>query len=173
MLSCLLSITANSQLMVTKLLGKETEKYGLGFGLFTFMDFPLASGNQSLRLELADFAFYPMKGENFFTSTAGAKGYLSIKLGYKYVFSEDQNGFYLIPSAGYCRVVDVKEGEEATYGDGIAAALESGYSIGIGQKGHAINLGLKYETDRGGKEYVLNNVGFRISYSFNMFHQKD
>jgi hypothetical protein len=158
---------------VSKLVGKNTGQFGLGYGLFSFLDFPVASGNQSIRVELADLAFYPMKGENLFTTTAGMKGYISVKLGYKYVFSEDQNGFYVIPSAGYCRVVDVQEGQETTYGDGVAAALEGGYSFGVGEKGHSINLGLKYETDRGGKEYVLNNVGFRISYAFNLFHKKD
>jgi len=170
---CLLTVSAKAQLMVSKMIGKDTDKYGLGYGLFTFLDYPVGGGNQSLRLELAEFVFYPTKGESFFTSTADAKGYLSIKLGYKYVFSETQNGFYLLPSAGYCRVVDVREGMEATYGDGFAAAVEGGYSLGVGEKGHSINLGLKYEMDRGGKEYVLNSVGFRVSYAFNLFHPKD
>lgn len=53
------------------------------------------------------------------------KGYISVKLGYKYVFSETQAGFYLLPSAGHCRAVFVKEGEDATYGDGIAVHLRA------------------------------------------------
>lgn len=173
LLLCMLALSSNAQLMVSKMIGKDASKYGMGYGLFTYLDFPLNNGNQSIRIELADFAFFPTKGENFFMSTADAKGYLSIKLGYKYVFSETQTGFYLEPSAGYCRVVEVLEGEDATYGDGFAAALEGGYSIGIGQRGHSINLGLKYETDRGGTGYILNSVSFRVSYAFNLLHKKE
>jgi hypothetical protein len=173
LLACLLSVNSKAQLMVSKMIGKDADKYGLGYGLFSFLDYPIGSGNQSLRLELAEFVFYPSKGENFFTSRADSKGYLSIRAGYKYVFSETQNGFYLTPSVGYCRVVDIIEGFEATYGDGIAVAMEGGYSLGVGERGHSINLGLKYETDRGGKGYELNSVGFRVSYAFNLFHPKD
>lgn len=170
---CLFGFSSKAQLMVTKMIGKDADKYGLGVGFFTFLDIPLAQENQSFRVELFDFGFFPTKGENIFTSTADAKGYASIKLGYKYVFSESQTGFYLIPSAGYCRAVDVKEGEDATYGDGVAAALEGGYSIGVGQNGHAINLGLKYEYDRGNATHIIQSVGFRVSYSFGLFRKKE
>ncbi len=173
LIACLLSVGSKAQLMVSKLIGKNTDKYGLGYGLFGFIDYPIASGNQSLRLELAEFVFYPSKGEKFFTTTADSKGYLSIRAGYKYVFSETQNGFYITPSVGFCRVVDIVEGYDPTHGDGIAAAFEAGYSFGVGQKGHSINLGLKYETDRGGKGYVLNSIGFRVGYAFNLLHPKD
>ena len=160
--------------MVSKMVGKDASKFGLGYGLFTFFDFPLASGNQSFRVELMDLAFFPTKGENFFTSTADAKGYISIKLGYKYVFSETQAGFYLIPSAGYCRTVFALEGEdEATHGDGIAGALEGGYALEVGQKGHTVNFGLKYEYDRGNATHVIQSVGFRVSYAFGMFRKKE
>lgn len=169
----LFSFTSQAQFMVSKLVGKDAAKYGLGYGLFTYLDFPLASGNQSFRIELMDLAFFPTKGEKFFTSTADAKGYLSIKLGYKYVFSETQAGFYLIPSAGYCRAVITKQGEDATYGDGIAAALEAGYSLEVGQQGHTVNLGLKYEYDRGNATHIIQSVGLRASYAFGFFRKKD
>jgi hypothetical protein len=120
-----------------------------------------------------DFAFFPKKGENVFTTTAGSKAYISAKLGYKYVFSETQTGFYIIPSAGYCRVVTIEQGEDPTHGDGIAGALEGGYSLEVGQKGHAINLGLKYEYDRGGATHLIQSVGLRVSYSFGLFRRKD
>ena len=172
-LFCLFSFDSHSQLMVSKLVGKDAYKYGLGYGIFAYLDFPLASGNQSFRVELMDFAFYPTKGENFFTSTADAKGYLSIKLGYKYVFSETQTGFYLLPSAGYCRAMTLNEGEETTYGDGIAGALEGGYELEVGQKGHTLNFGLKYEYDRGNTTHTMQSIGFRFSYSFGLFRKKE
>ena len=90
--------------MVSKLIGKHADKYGLGYGAFAYLDFPLANENQSLRVELMDLVMFPSKGESFFTTTADAEAYLSIKLGYKYVFSKTPTGFYVEPSAGYCRV---------------------------------------------------------------------
>jgi hypothetical protein len=47
-----------------------------------------------------DLGLFATKGENFFTYTRDGKGYISIKLGYKYVFSKSQAGFYLLPSVG-------------------------------------------------------------------------
>ena len=170
---CLFSYASRAQLMVSKMVGKDASKYGLGYGLFTYFDFPLASENQSFRLELMDLAFFPSKGENLFTSTADMAGYISIKAGYKYVFSETQAGFYLLPAVGYTRVVMTHEGSDATYGDGIAAALEGGYSLEVGEKGHMINFGLKYEYDRGNSTHIIQSVGFRVSYAFGLFRNKE
>jgi hypothetical protein len=170
---CLLSFASHAQFMVSKLVGKDAAKYGTGYGLFTYFDFPMASDNQSIRLELMELAFFPTKGEKFFTATGGSKGYLSIKLGYKYVFSETQGGFYLLPSAGYCRAVLINPGQETTYGDGIAGALEGGYALEVGQNGHTLNLGLKYEYDRGNATHIIQSVGFRASYAFGLFRKKE
>lgn len=169
----LFSVASYAQLMVAKLVGKDAANYGLGYGLFTYLDIPLANDNQSFRIELMDLAFFPTKGENFFTSTADAKGYISIKLGYKYVFSETQAGFYLLPSAGYCRAVIAKAGEDATHGDGIAGALEGGYTLEVGQRGHTLNFGLKYEYDYGNATHIIQSVGFRFSYAFGLFRKKE
>jgi len=159
--------------MVSKLVGKNSSRFGLGYGLFTYLEFPRPSENQSFRIELMELSFYPTKGEKFFTSTAGARGYVSIKLGYKYVFSETAYGFYLLPSAGYCQTVFLEKGQSASNGYGYAAALEGGYSLEVGQNGHSLNFGLKYEYDHGGSVQVLQTVGCRISYAFNMFQRRD
>jgi hypothetical protein len=164
---------AKSQVMVTKIIGKYASQSQLGWGVFAFYDFPLfQSQNQSLRVELMDFAFFPTKTD----SVAVPIGYLSIKLGYKYVFSETKTGFYLEPSAGYCRVVfnDPSDWQTQTsYGDGVAAALEAGYSLEVGQRGHEINFGLKYEADIAGANHTISSLGFRVSYQFNLFSKKD
>lgn len=170
---CLFSFASYSQIMVAKLVGKDAAKYGLGYGLFTYFDIPMASENQSIRIEMIEFAAFMTKGEKFFTSTGEAKSYLSIKLGYKYVFSETQAGFYLLPSVGYCRAILVKEREDATYGDGIAGALEGGYTLEVGQNGHTLNFGLKYEYDRGNATHIIQSVGFRASYAFGLFRKKE
>ena len=168
-----LNTTSHAQLSLTKAVGKNADKYRLRYDLFSFISFPLNSENQSIRLELIDFAYFPGKtGGSAFTTPNGA-GYLSIKLGYKYVFSETKTGFYLEPAVGYCRVVYSREGEDPTHGDGVAGAMEGGYSLEVGQKGHIINLGLKYETDRGSSSHIINSVGLRLSYEFNMFRNKE
>ncbi len=159
--------------MVSKLIGKDSENYGTGFGLFAFLDFPLASENQSIRVELLDYTYYPAKGQGFFSGTDG-RGYISAKLGYKYVFSETNSGFYLLPSAGWGAVVLVTAGEDkAKEYHGIAAAMEAGYSFGLGEGNHAINLGLKYDYGSGSKGISQQSVSLRLSYSFGFFGRRD
>ena len=169
----LFSYASQAQLMVAKMVGKDAANYDLGYGLFSYIDIPLANENQSFRIELMDLALFPTKGEKFFTSTEPMKAYISIKLGYKYVFSETQAGFYIIPSAGYCRVVLSGEGNDATHADGIAGALEGGYALEVGQRGQTINLGVKYEYDRGNATHKIQSVGLRLSYSFRMFGRRE
>ncbi len=127
--------------------------------------------NQSIRIELLDFAYYPEKN----TNSDDIIGYLSIKAGYKYVFSETQEGFYLEPQLGYCRVINSNNTETLGngYGDGVALALEAGYSLGVGQGNNTINFGLKYESDLAGSAYTANSIGFRVSFSFHLFQRRD
>ena len=169
----------SAQLVVSKMLGKNSDKYKLGYGVFSFLDFPLnQDGNRSIRVELMDFAYFPGKEDNtIFNTSMGrtvatiSKGYISIKLGYKYIFSESRTGFYVEPSAGFARVVDATDDESTTtHGDGLALAFETGYSLEVGQRGHVLNFGVKYENDRAGT--TISSVGFRVSYAFNMFARK-
>ena len=166
------SIAGYSQLMVSKLLGKNSGNSKIGYGLFTYFDFPLGEtvANQSIRLELMDLAFFPEKSSDIDNTI----GYISIKGGYKYVFSETQEGFYIEPQAGWCRVVNSNDAHDLPkdYGDGLALALEAGYSLGVGQSGNTINFGLKYESDRAGSAYTANSIGFRVSFSFHMFRRR-
>lgn len=60
---CFFSFASKAQFMVSKMIGKDVSEYGLGYGLFSYLDFPLANENQSVRIELVDFAFFPKKGE--------------------------------------------------------------------------------------------------------------
>ena len=93
------SYSAHSQLAVTKAFGKNSDSSKLGVGAFVFWDIPVNDiGNRSVVIELMDLAFFPPK-----THDADVViGYLSIKAGYKYIFSQDtKTGFYVEPSAGY------------------------------------------------------------------------
>ncbi len=119
-------------------------------------------------IELMDFIFFPQKDNDIHSVI----GYISIKLGYKHIFSQEtKTGFYIEPSLGYCRVVN-SEGSEGTYKDGVAIAGEAGYTLEVGQRGNNLNFGLKYETDRAGTNHTVNSVGLRLSYSFHLFRKR-
>lgn len=161
----------SAQLMISKVVGKNADKYKLGYGIFSFYDFPVGEvGNNSVRLELFDAAVFPSKSQGWDSLT----GYVSIKLGFKHIFSsETTTGFYVEPQIGYGRVVSGETGpNDANYGDGIAAALEAGYTVEVGQRGQHLNFGVKYETIKADKEHTISSVGLRFSYEFNMFRRK-
>ena len=88
----IISAQAHAQLSLTKMVGKNADKYKLGYCVFAYYDFPLTEeGNKSIRLELMDLAYFPSKiGDN-------ARAYISIKLGYKNIFSETKTGVYVEP----------------------------------------------------------------------------
>jgi hypothetical protein len=169
-----LCVTLHSQLMVTKLLGKNGDRAKLGFGLFAYYDIPLQqSENSSLRIELLDLAYFPPKDDY----TDNIVGYINIKLGYKHVFSETMTGFYVEPQAGFGRVIGYNRTNTTTdshnYGDGLALAFEAGYSQEIAESGNTLNFGLKYEADMAGSKYSANSLGLRVSYSFHLFRRRD
>lgn len=169
----LIMSSSYGQLMVTKMTGKHFSQSKLGFGVFAYYEFPLSgTENNSLRIELMDLAYFPSKTDTI----AIPIGYISIKVGYKHIFSETKTGFYLEPQAGYCRVVSNDPGNystQASYGDGVALALEVGYSLEVGQRGHIINFGLKYEDDIAGNPNTMSSVGFRVSYTFDFLKRRE
>jgi hypothetical protein len=168
------SLSAHSQLAVVKMIGKNSDQNKLGFGVFGNYDIPLNDiGNKSLMIELLDLSFFPGKEINSEGDDI-ARGYISIKLGYRKIFSEEsKTGFFVEPQVGYCRVVVVDSREpETKYGDGIAAAFETGYSLETGERGNALLFGLKYEADMAGKDLSIQSIGFRVSYSFAFLRRK-
>ena len=46
------SSSAYSQLMVSKMLGKNADNSQLGYGFFTFLDFPLGNENTSIPISI-------------------------------------------------------------------------------------------------------------------------
>src|SRR5882724_5620986 len=102
-LSIALYSPARSQLSVAKMFGKNAFNSTIGFGLFDYTDFPVnAIGNRSVIFGF-DFAFFPPKDPDI----NSVIGYASIKVGYRYIFSEEtRTGFYVEPSLGYCKVAN-------------------------------------------------------------------
>lgn len=99
-------------------------------------------------------------------------GYISIKLGYKYIFSETQTGVFIEPQAGWCRVVN-STGCAGSHADGICLALETGYSLEVGQNGYALIFGVKYEADLAGSNFTCSSVGSRLSYTFHFGRKRE
>ncbi|HET7117820.1 MAG TPA: hypothetical protein VFI29_15100 [Hanamia sp.] len=162
-------IVTNGQLMVSKRLGKNSDNSRLGYGTFVYWDFPISGAeNKSVRLELFDLEFYQDKNDSINTVI----GYISIKLGYKYIFSETQTGIFIEPQAGWCRVVN-SAGADGSHGDGIALAFETGYSLEVGQRNNAFIFGLKYEADLAGANYTCSSVGLRFSYTFHLARKRE
>lgn len=159
---------AHSQLAVLKMVGKNAGNHTLGFGAFANYDIPLNDiGNQSLMIELLDFGYFPGKTPESSIEKI-SRGYLSIKLGFRKIFSEEsKTGFFVEPQIGYCRVVVVSDQEpDARHADGVAAAVETGYSLEVGEGGNAFVFGLKYEADMAGSNYVIHAVGLRVGFNF-------
>ena len=122
------SLFAHSQLAIVKMIGKNSGQNKIGFGVFGNYDIPLNDiGNKSLMIELLDLSFFPGKEINSEGDDI-ARGYISVKLGYRKIFSqESKTGFFIEPQLGYCRVIFVDSRQpESTYGDGFAAAIETG-----------------------------------------------
>ena len=163
-----LNLASNSQLSVLKMIGINSDQSKLGLGLFANYDIPLNNiGNQSLMIELFDLGLFPGKEIND-QGDEISRGYISVKLGYRKIFSqESKTGFFVEPQLGYCRVAVADDRlPDATHGDGFAAAFEAGYSIEVGERGNAVLFGLKYEADMAGAEHTIQAIGFRVSYSF-------
>jgi hypothetical protein len=70
----------------------------------------------------------------------------------------------------FCKVVSNNPynlSTQSSYGDRLALALEVGNSLEIGQRGHSLNFGIKYESDIAGSQNTMGSIGFRVSYAFN------
>ena len=152
------------------MLGKNSSNSKIGFGTFVYWDFPVNQAqNNSAVIELMDFAYFPQKDDNIVSPI----GYLSIKAGFKHIFSEEsKTGFYVEPSVGYCRVV-TSDDVNKNYGDGIAVAGEAGYSQEVGQRANTLVLGLKYESDMAGSDKKISAISLRLSYSFHLFRKRN
>lgn len=167
LVSLIITSLSFGQLMISKRIGKNADNSKIGYGTFLYYDFPLnEEGNRSIRLELLDLAYFSRVDENIDNPI----GYISIKGGYKYIFSESKTGLYVEPQIGWARVVSSIQTDNPGDGDGLALAFETGYSLEVGQRGHTINFGLKLESDLGkSADYTSTSIGFRVSYAFDLF----
>ena len=163
-----ISTTVHAQLSGIKNLGKTSVNHPWGWGFFAYYNFPLnETANRNLVIELLDLGYFPTKGED----DGMPDGYISIKAGYKYIFSEETaTGFYAEPQLGWA-LVDNGTPVNKTH-NGVAAAIEGGYALEVGQNANTLNFGVKYEADIAGQNQTINAVSLRVSYSFHLFRRR-
>jgi hypothetical protein len=166
--SLLLTGVGYCQAMVSKILGQQSNSSTWGFGIFSNVDFPLPRDNESVRLEFPS-TFYPQRDK----SLPNYVGSFSLKTGFKYVFSRDQVGFYVVPSVGYGWVSrndphNIFGNED---GNAFAWSFETGYSFGVGRHRNTINLGIVYEDYIGDVNHRVSSIGLGLSFSFHLIRR--
>ena len=89
-----ISVTVSAQLQISKLVGKNSSDYKLGFGGFLKFSYPIS--------EAADVTLEA--GANIFQSKDDPEyglAVLPIKAGYRYTINQSGTGFYVEPQVGY------------------------------------------------------------------------
>ncbi|HYC39503.1 MAG TPA: hypothetical protein VEB63_03370 [Chitinophagaceae bacterium] len=162
--------TAFSQLAVSKIIGKYSKDYQVGYGAYWALDFPTNEyGSQSVVLELINIEYFPVSSSS---DLHEGGGFFTFKAGYRYIFSEDsKTGFFLEPQAGFAltAIGPANEDPDGSPGKGLALALIAGYSLEVGQRGNNFIFGLKYETALAGANKSVQSVGLRAAFHYRLF----
>jgi hypothetical protein len=126
-----------------KLVGNNTAQYSPGFGAFFKTGVPISDA-ASATVEVGA-NFFPVQGSGFKYGTAMCP----LKLGYRYTFNGEGDGFYVEPQAGY-NLYGVTS-LPGNYGEtidlkyhGVVLAAGGGYLFKISDTPFDINL--RYET---------------------------
>lgn len=162
-----------SQVSVMKMVGgKYAKEYKTGFGAFWSFNFPLnEANNRVLTLDVIDFGLFATKTTSEYYNDGG---FASIKVGYRYIFSEESvTGFFVEPQAGFALTAVGPLNEAGESGKGLALALTVGYALGVGQRGNNFTFGLKYEAGLTDKDMSVHTVGLRVAYHFSMFGRRN
>ncbi len=158
---CICYFTSTAQIEVAKIIGKNSEKYVLGFGAFVKFSYPISEADD-VTLEIGASVF---REKN---STSNGLIYVPLKLGYRYSFDRTGSGFYIEPQLGYNLIgaITTYDSDARKYIDkkinGITGSATAGYLFQpIGNI--KIDLGLRFETTHfdGGS---ANSVSFRLSH---------
>jgi hypothetical protein len=165
--SLVITTSLSAQIGIATRIGKGASAAKLGYNGFLHYDVSLNEfGNRRIRLALVDFSFFPSKIKPDLES-----GSISIKLGYKHIFSADQTGFYVEPQAGFCWVASYATIDELPndVARGLTLALQGGYNLAVGKRENSLDFGLKFESCLPGSRYMVNSLALRVSYSFRLF----
>ncbi len=157
----------HAQIEVAKIIGKNSEKYGVGFGAFLKLAFPISEGDD-ISVEIGASIF---REKN---SSTNGLAYVPLKLGYRYSINRTGSGFYVEPQMGY-NVYGAYTTYDQTYIDkkinGFVGSATAGYLFQpIGNI--TFDLGLRFETIQfnGGS---ANSVAIRLSHYINLGRKRD
>lgn len=134
---------ANAQLGLMKLVGKNTQDYKLGFGLFLKTGLPVNEGSD-LTLE-GGVSIFLLNDGNGYNGTVMCP----LKLGYRYTLNKTGQGFYVEPQVGYNVYGSTSMYDENGYVvdlnyHGVVFAAGTGYLFMAGNQ--PLDLNLRYET---------------------------
>ena len=137
----LFAFHSNAQIEVDKLVGKNSNNYGIGFGAFLQFAFP-ASDAADITAEGGVVLFFEKDD-----ATEGIAA-VPVKIGYRYTFNGEGTGFYIHPQIGY-NVYGVKSEDINGYNQdskfhGIILSAGTGYLFYIGNTN--FDIGIRYET---------------------------
>lgn len=150
----LISFRLSAQLQVSKLIGKNSEKFSLGYGGFIKYAHPVSNGSD-ISLEIG-FVSFSLKSND-------AYGWIVVplKAGYRYTLNQTGHGFYVEPIVGY-NFVGVDPSDKRftglVYGGGTGYLFKPAGKINI-------DLGIQYESalHAGG---AANYVSLRLTHNF-------
>jgi len=155
---------ANAQIAVAKMVGKNTSNYGMGYGAFLKAGYPVSAGDD-VTLEAGVYIF-SLNDQGYGDGTA----LVPLKLGYRYTFNRQGDGFYIEPQAGY-NLYGITSLNNDGYNtqnlkfNGVIFAASTGYIFSI--KSFPLDLNLHYETiwDKGGSDNFIR-LGLLVSLHF-------
>ena len=156
-----ISFNLKAQIQVSKLIGKNSSDFKLGYGGFLQFSYPVSEASD-VTLEV---------GANVFQSKVD-EGYgwavIPVKAGYRYTLNQTGTGFYLQPQVGY-NVYGINPDDEQF--TGLILAGGAGYlfqPIGKIQ----FDLGLLFESafHKGG---AANYLSLRLTHNFSLSRRAD
>lgn len=152
-----LTLQANGQIQIAKLVGKNSNDYTTGYGGFLKYAYPVSEGN-AISLEA---------GALIFNSKADSRyGWIVVpfKAGYRYTFNQTGSGFYVEPQLGY-NVYGLDPEEQKFHG--VILGAGTGYIFQPIAGTIQFDLGLRYESVVY-KGNTVNYVSVRLTHNFSI-----
>ena len=153
-LCLIVSFAANAQIQVSKLIGKDSDKFKIGYGAFLEFSYPLSQVSD-ITLE-GGFTIFDLKKDTRYGITT-----IPVKLGYRYIFSDAGYGFYAEPQVGY-NVGGVDAADKKF--TGLVYAVGAGYLFRPSGK-IQFNAAILYESALNSGS-AINYLSFRLSHNF-------
>jgi hypothetical protein len=153
---------ANAQIEVSKVVGKNSKDYSLGFGAFLKFAYPVSeAGDVSLE---GSFIYFPLKAD-----WQNGFGLIILKAGYRYTLNGTGTGFYIEPQAGYNFYEDRENNPDGPF-KGAVVGMGTGYLFQ--PAGIQFDLGLRFESViyKGGSVQFL---ALRLSHNFSLKRREE